>query len=118
MTPPSAGSVAHTPPMQNPYPQWMSGMARLAPWMPGSVATFATCSGAWSLRIDSISLSLAKMRPSTRMSARYDFGMRKQHSNRPVRADPAIFTALPMIVTRYSFLVIRRPAPATRLIVE
>ena len=39
MTPPSSGSVAQTPPMQNPYPQWMSGMARLACWIPGRNAT-------------------------------------------------------------------------------
>ena len=54
----------------------MSGIARLATWMPGNVATLATCSGAWSLRIASISFSLAKISPSTRMSDRCDFGMR------------------------------------------
>ena len=45
MTPFSA-SIAATPPMGKPYPQWMSGMAMLAFTMPGRVATLATCCSA------------------------------------------------------------------------
>src|SRR4051794_4675659 len=81
MTPPSSGSMAATPPIENPYPQWMSGIARLAPWMPGRNATLATCSGAWSLSTLWISFSLAKISPSTRIPCRYDFGMRQQHGS-------------------------------------
>jgi hypothetical protein len=78
MTPPSAGSVAATPPMQKPYPQWMSGMAMLAPTMPGRYATFATWSGAWSFFTCSNSVSLTKIRPGTRIPGLYPFGMRTQ----------------------------------------
>ncbi len=56
--------------MAKPYPQWMSGIARLAFWMPGKVATLTTCSGPLSSLIVSIKVSSAKIRPSTRMSAR------------------------------------------------
>src|SRR5688500_17474748 len=56
-------------------------MARLAIWMPGRKATFAPCSGAWSLRSWSSRASLAKIRPSTRMPGLYDFGMRQQQAS-------------------------------------
>jgi hypothetical protein len=41
MTPDSQSNAA-TPPMGNPYPEWMSGMAIEALTMPGRQATFRT----------------------------------------------------------------------------
>src|SRR4029453_18314728 len=43
-TPPASTSVPATPPIGKPYPQCTSGMAYDASTMPGSVATFRTCS--------------------------------------------------------------------------
>src|SRR5260370_31705225 len=54
----------------------MSGMAIEAPRIPGSIATFATCSSAMSSRSDAIIFSEAKMMPSTRIPGLYDLGMR------------------------------------------
>ncbi len=45
---PSSRSTAATPPMGNPYPQWMSGMASDHFTIPGRWATFATCCSAGS----------------------------------------------------------------------
>ena len=64
-TPPSSGSKAATPPMANPYPQWMSGIPMERPTMPGSWATLATWVTASSPLISLMRFSSAKMSPST-----------------------------------------------------
>ena len=56
---PEFSSTAATPPMGNPYPQWMSGMAMELPTIPGRHATLAACWGALSERIWEIISSLA-----------------------------------------------------------
>src|SRR5207249_481023 len=67
--------------MGNPYPQWMSGIAMERPTIPGIGATFATCSGAKSLRTWSIIFASAKIRPSVRISGLYDLGMRYEYES-------------------------------------
>ena len=51
---PESASTAATPPMGNPYPQWMSGMAMELPTIPGRQATLAACCGALSARMQEI----------------------------------------------------------------
>ena len=75
-TPPSSGSVAATPPMGNPYPQWMSGMAYEASTMPGSVATLATCSTARSSTALVAISSVANTMPGTRIPGTVPIGTR------------------------------------------
>src|SRR2546423_1112486 len=53
----------------------MSGIASAAPTMPGSVATFWSCSSELSCEIASISSASAKIRAGTRMSARAEAGI-------------------------------------------
>src|ERR671937_38678 len=53
----------------------MSGIASAAPTMPGSVATFCSCSSELSREIASSSSASAKTRAGTRMSARADAGI-------------------------------------------
>src|SRR5436305_12144136 len=56
----------------------MSGMAMLAPTIPGRYATLATWSGAWSFLTCSRRVSSTKIRPGTRIPGLYPFGMRTQ----------------------------------------
>ncbi len=66
---PSSASMAATPPIGKPYPQWMSGIAKDGPTMPGRVATLAACSGALSSRSDGTISSEAKIIASVLMPA-------------------------------------------------
>ena len=61
---PESASTAATPPMGNPYPKCMSGMAKDLPTMPGRHATFATCCGELSSMIESNMLSFEKITAS------------------------------------------------------
>ena len=63
---PSVMSNAATPPMGNPYPQWISGMASEFFTIPGRVATFASCLTAPSSSV-SASVRERKKRPGTRI---------------------------------------------------
>src|SRR5918999_6400132 len=65
----------------------MSGMARAAPMMPGSVATFCSCSSERSRWIAASSSSSAKTRAGTRMSARASAGISHSVSSILVSSD-------------------------------
>ena len=84
---PSSRENAATPPMGNPYPQWISGMARAFFMMPGIVATFASCCSAPASRILP-SDSERKNRPGTRMPGMNPTGT--SHSFSPIRFTPSI----------------------------
>src|SRR4051794_13111105 len=59
----------------------MSGMAIAASTIPGSVATFWSCSSEWSVRIAASSSSSAKTRAGTRMSSRAPAGISQRVSS-------------------------------------
>src|SRR3954464_6221748 len=59
----------------------MSGMAIAASTIPGSVATFWSCSSEWSVRIAGGRSSAAKPRGGTRMSARAPAGISQRVSS-------------------------------------
>src|SRR3954454_22614539 len=59
----------------------MSGMAIAASTIPGSVATFWSCSSEWSVRIAASSSSSAKTRAGTRMSCRAPAGISQSVSS-------------------------------------
>src|SRR5919204_3547312 len=63
------------PPTGNPYPWWMSGIASAASTIPGSVATFWSCSSERSRTIAESSSSSANTRAGTRMSGRASAGI-------------------------------------------
>ncbi len=83
---PSVLSNAATPPMGNPYPQWMSGMASECFTIPGRVATFASWRTAPSSRV-SASARERKKRPGTRISGTYPTGT--SHSRSPILLIPS-----------------------------
>src|SRR5215218_1895183 len=66
-TPPASTSVPATPPIGKPYPQCTSGMAYDASTMPGSVATFRTCSKDLSARASGSRPDVANTMPGTRI---------------------------------------------------
>src|SRR4030042_777963 len=78
---PFSESKAATPPMGNPYPQCMSGIASDFPTMPGRQATFAACSGALSAQTDLIILSSEKMIADVVMQDLNDLGISNLNSS-------------------------------------
>ncbi|OQC62312.1 MAG: hypothetical protein BWX50_01645 [Euryarchaeota archaeon ADurb.Bin009] len=83
---PSVMSNAATPPMGNPYPQWMSGMASECFTIPGRVATFASWRTAPSSSV-SARAKERKKRPGTRISETYPMGT--SHSRSPILLIPS-----------------------------
>ena len=88
-TTPSGSSVAATPPTGKPYPWWMSGIASAASTIPGSMATFCSCSSDRSPRIASSSTSSANTRAGTRMPGHADAGISQSVGPRRCSTDCA-----------------------------
>ena len=96
---PSLTSNAATPPMGKPYPVCTSGIASDHFWIPGSVATFATCCIAPLSRYF-IRTSDKKIRPGTRIRSAASCGTSQTYSPRLTNSsyaiEPPIRPALPL----------------------